>query len=77
MSERCPLCATATVFDECTVGLQYAWKKLNKKLKVFEIVDKCSAVAEMGDRLPTIDMGRKEGGGLLCPFHGELGPRLI
>ena len=26
-------------------------------------VRKCSAVAEMGDRLATIDMGRKEGGG--------------
>jgi len=25
-------------------------------------VRKCSAVAEMGDRLATIDMGRKEGG---------------
>jgi len=48
-SPRCPrdvhLCATATVFDECTVGLQYAWKTLNKKLKVFEIVDKCSALS--------------------------------
>ena len=30
--------------------------------------DKSSAVAEMGDRLATIDMGRKVGGGLLCPF---------
>jgi len=25
----------------------------------------------------TIDMGRKEGGGLLCPFREEPGPRLI
>jgi len=30
-------------------------------------VYKNSAVAEMGDRLATIDMGRKVGG-LLCPF---------
>ena len=30
--------------------------------------NKCSAVAEMGDRLATIDMGRKLGG--LCPFGG-------
>jgi len=29
---------------------------------------KSSAVAEMGDRLITIDAGRKVGGGLLCPF---------
>jgi len=33
--------------------------------------DKCSAVAEMGDRLATIDMGRKLGG--LCPFLGGAG----
>ena len=29
--------------------------------------DKSSALAEMGDRLATIDMGQKLGG-LLCPF---------
>ena len=34
---------------------------------------KSSAVAEMGDRLATTDMGRKVG--VLCPFPlGELGP---
>jgi len=32
---------------------------------------KCSAVAEMGDRLATIDMGRKLDG--LCPFLGGAG----
>jgi len=32
--------------------------------------NKCSAVAEIGDRLATIDMDRKLGG--LCPFGGEL-----
>jgi len=31
--------------------------------------NKCSAVAEMGDRLATTDMGRKLGGGLF-PFWG-------
>jgi len=36
--------------------------------------NKRSAVAEMGDRLATIDMNRKVGG--LCPFYGELGPHL-
>jgi len=30
----------------------------------------------MGDRLATIDMGRKLGGGLWPPFWGELGPHL-
>ena len=29
---------------------------------------KCSAVAEMGDRLVTIDMGRKLGAGAVPPF---------
>jgi len=38
--------------------------------------NKSSAVAEMGDRLATIDMA-ENGGGLLCPFPwGELGPHL-
>ena len=31
------------------------------------LINKSSAVAEMGDGLATIDMGRKVGG-LLCPF---------
>jgi len=35
---------------------------------------KSSAVAEMGDRLATIDMGRKVEG--CAPFRGELGPYL-
>jgi len=36
---------------------------------------KSSAVADMGDRLATIDMGRKEG--RLCPFPGGgAGPHL-
>jgi len=30
--------------------------------------NKSSAVAELGDRLATIDMSRKVGRGLLCPF---------
>jgi len=40
---------------------------------VFLLYNKSSVVAEMGDRLATIDMGRREGE-LLCPFPGELGP---
>jgi len=38
--------------------------------------NKCSAVAEMGDRLATIDTGRKLGAGVV-PLLGELGPHLI
>jgi len=29
------------------------------------------AVADMGDRLATLDMGRKVGGGYCVPFRGE------
>jgi len=44
----------------------------------YEIVcaDKNAAVAEMGDRLATIDMGRKVGGAALSLSVGELGPHL-
>ena len=38
--------------------------------------NKSSAVAEMGDRGYNRH-GPKRGGGLLCPYRGELGPRLI
>ena len=37
--------------------------------------DKSSAVAEIGDRGHNRHMGLKEG--VLCPFHGALGSRLI
>ena len=46
-------------------------------IRVTELLYKTSAVAEMGDRLATIDMSRKVGGGgLLCPFPGGMGPHL-
>ena len=38
---------------------------------------KCSAVAEMGDRLATIDMSQKEGAGLLCTFRGGIRVRAV
>jgi len=34
-------------------------------------INNCSAVAEMGDRVATTDMGRKEGGGHCAPSGGE------
>jgi len=39
------------------------WGQTNPR---FTCMDKCSAVAEMGDLLATIDMGQKVG--VLCPF---------
>ena len=41
-----------------------------------KLSDKCSAVAEMGDRLVTIDMGRELGVVPLFGGRGELGPHL-
>jgi len=40
------------------------------------MVNKSSAVAEMGDRLATIDMGRKLGGGAVPLWQAELGPHV-
>jgi len=37
------------------------------EVALLALLNKSSAVAEMGDRLATIDMGQKVGG-LLCPF---------
>ena len=40
------------------------------------IIDKSSAVAEMGDRLVTVNMGRKVGGATVPLYVGKLGPHL-
>ena len=40
------------------------------------IFNKCSATAETGDRLATIDMGRKLGEGCAPLGEGHLGPHL-
>jgi len=40
------------------------------------VVYKCLAVAEMGDRLATIDIGRKLVGEAVPPFLGELDPHV-
>jgi len=48
-----------------------------KKMFFFNILNKCSAVAEMGNCLATIDI-RQKVWRLLCPFLlGELGLDLI
>jgi len=38
--------------------------------------NKSSAFAEMGDRLATLDIGRKVGEGCCAPFRGQIGPHL-
>ena len=40
-------------------------------------MDKCSALAEMGDRLATIDMGRKVGRVAVLLSVGEVGPHTM
>jgi len=44
--------------------------KKNIRIPHKTVFDKCSAVAEMGDRLATVDMGRKEGGCRAAFFAG-------
>ena len=39
-----------------------------------ELCNKSSAVAQMGDRLATVDMGRKIGE--LCPLWGKVDPHI-
>ena len=58
-----------------SAGHAQQWVSVLSELSCSERLNKCSAVAEMGDRLATIDTGWKLGGGL-CPFWGELGPHL-
>jgi len=41
------------------------------------MIDKCSAVAEMGDRLATIGTGRKLGAVPLLIGRRELGPDVL
>jgi len=45
------------------------------RLIAAEVADKSSAVAEIGDR--GHNRHKPKRGELLCPFRGELGPRLI
>ena len=46
----------------------------SKVMLIFLLYNKSSVVAEMGDRLATINIGRREGG-CCAPFRGgELGP---
>ena len=57
------------IFGACitkrTIGLLHCCTTRTKKVTV-HVYNKSLAVAEMGDRLATIDMSRKVG--LLCPF---------
>ena len=69
-----------TIAISASVGLCLCFVNLSVCLFAIAYINKSSAVAEIGDRLATIDMDRKVCGGLLCPFpwgeEGELGPHL-
>jgi len=47
--------------------------KITPDAEITANVNKSSAVAELGDRLATTDMGRKVGRELLCPDLGGAG----
>ena len=48
-----------------------------KGMMIVLVFNKSSAVAEISDRLATIDMGHKEGGSCCAPFRGgELDPHV-
>ena len=57
---------------ECTVTIQLKAVKLSGTSTFRSLGNKSSAVAEMGDRLATIDVGRKVGE-LLCPSPWGVG----
>jgi len=65
-----------TFLRQCILCIFYiSYSSTDSNERQWKNFDKCSAVAEMGDRLTTIDMGRKEGAAV--PLSGkELGPDL-
>ena len=62
-------CVTRNSMDtdarRCRLHKDVEWYPLHRICSL----NKCSAVAEMGDRLATIDVGRKEGAGAV-PLSG-------
>jgi len=61
-----PVLAMLTIYSIIFIKNKLVCCKLNK----------CSTVAEMGDRLVTIDMGRKVGGAAVPLSVGDLGLHL-
>jgi len=49
-------------------------KKRNQLIFVSNFIKKCSAVAEMGDRSATINMGRKQRGAAVPLLGGAASP---
>ena len=68
-----PFRLTLTIFDDASefsvTSLCVVFISCSKFMLIFPLNDKSSLVAEMGDRLATIDMGRREGG--YVPLTGE------
>jgi len=59
-----------------TLFLYYQWLQY---MLIGAKINKCSAVAEMGDRLATTNMGQKLRGAAMPPFGGsevQLGPHV-
>jgi len=55
--------------------MQFILRLVVPLINVFctSIYDKCSAVADVGDRLATIYVGRRGGGRCCAPFEGGAG----
>ena len=64
---NCTLLLSFSVWFRCPYT-QFMWSLCGLSLVL--LYSKCSEVAEMGDRLATIDMGRKEGGFVSLSFLG-------
>ena len=68
--------ASKTVHTECGANTRGCARSVNVVVVFNKFDYKSSAVAEIGDRLATIDMGRR-GGGCCAPLRGgEMGPHL-
>ena len=67
---KCPQ-DSSDLSDEASCPVIDDYRSMIKNAVCIITLHKISAVAEMGDRLAIIDMGRKLEG-LMCPFLGEL-----
>ena len=57
-------------YDSCSQRSSHKTLKVISSDENWDIINKYSAVAEMGDRIATIDKGQKMGGSTLPPFWG-------
>ena len=71
-----PIAACDFVLETVVVVVVFSFNNQCCQTQQIHMLNKSSAVAEMGDRLVTIDMGRKVGAVVPLSVGGELGPHL-